>query len=256
MGQAVPCSAATPALRNRRPSLVSFSGIDGSGKSTQVEALQRRLSEAGFRVYLLTFWDDVAVLGRAREFLSHALFKGEQGVGSPDKPVLRRDKDVQSWYMTVARFVLYFLDALRLSVVVAQISAAGEADVVLFDRYLYDELANLNLGNRVSRAFVRLLLKFVPQPDVACLLDADPVRAHERKPEYRLDFVYSNRASYLTLRRFADGIIVIPPLPAEEVTRRVLQETLRRLPANPELESPPILSPVCEAELVHKDRVR
>ncbi|MGA9208113.1 MAG: thymidylate kinase [Terriglobales bacterium] len=191
---------------------------------------------------MLAFWDDVATLARARELLGHVLFRGEQGVGSPGRPVLRRDKDVRSWYMTAARFVLYLLDALRLSAVVAKLSATHDADIIIFDRYLYDELANLDLSNRLSRAYVRLLLKFIPHPKLACLLDADSVLAHKRKPEYCLDFVRSNRASYLALSTFAGGITVIPPLAAEEVTRRVLQEIAQKLPGNPGLVSRDLLT--------------
>jgi len=226
---------ASTTQRNPRPQLVTFSGIDGAGKSTQISAIHSRLSEAGIKVRLLAFWDDVAALAWAREFLSHALFKGEKGVGSPERPVLRRDKNVRSWYMTASRFALYFLDALRLSAVVGGLSVRNDADVVIFDRYLYDELANLDLSNAISRAYVRFLLKLVPHPDFACLLDADPARAHARKPEYGLDFVRSNRASYLALSIFAGGITVIPPLAAEEVTRRVLQAISQRLLGIPRL---------------------
>jgi len=242
MGHAEPGNTPASTTLRRLPPLVSFSGIDGAGKTTQIGFLYRRLSEAGVHVRLLTFWDDVVVLRRAREFLSHALFRGEKGVGSPGKPVLRRDKNVLSWYMTPARFVLYLLDALSLTAVVAKLSATTDADVVIFDRYLYDEFANLNLSNRVSRAYVRLLLQFIPRPDLACLLDADPSRAHERKPEYGLEFVCGNRASYLALSTFAGGITVISPLPAEEVTRRILQQLSEKLPGNPGMVSRDLLT--------------
>jgi len=99
---------------NRRPILVSFSGIDGAGKSTQIDALTARVNEIGLRVLLVTFWDDVARLTRLREASGHTLFRGEKGVGTPTKPVNRRDKNVQSWYMTPVRFFLYFADALSL----------------------------------------------------------------------------------------------------------------------------------------------
>ena len=53
-----------------------------------------------------------SMLTGVREFSGHTLFKGEKGVGSPDKPVNRRDKNVRSWYMTTVRLLLYFLDAM------------------------------------------------------------------------------------------------------------------------------------------------
>lgn len=220
---------AKPIASSRGPYLVSFSGIDGSGKTTQIDAVLAWLRDAGLRVRLLRFWDDIAVLGHLRETMSHTLFKSEKGEGSSDKPVQRRDKNVRTWYMTTARLFLYLLDAARLAWVVATTSRT-DADVVVFDRYLYDELANLDLGNSVARAYTRLLLKLVPRPDIAFLLDADPVQARARKPEYPLDFLYSNRASYLALVALADGMTVIAPLAAEDVTRLVLHELATALP--------------------------
>jgi thymidylate kinase len=207
---------------NAQPRFVSFSGIDGAGKSTQIENLRNRLSELGIRVLLVTFWNDVARLKRIREFSGHALFKGDHGIGTPDKPVNRRDKNVQSWYMTAVRLWLYFLDAVWLSIVVAKTQRSG-ADVVIFDRYLYDELANLSLRNRMARAYVRLLMMLVPQPDISYLLDADPAQARARKPEYPLEFLHTSRWSYLALSQLV-GMKVIAPQPVQDVEREILRE--------------------------------
>jgi thymidylate kinase len=213
---------------NRRPILVSFSGIDGAGKSTQIENLQARLNEAGVHILLITFWNDVARLTRIREVSGHTLFNGDKGVGTPAAPVNRRDKNVQSWYMTAVRLCLYFVDALSLRVVVAK-ALRADADLVIFDRYIYDELANLSLRNGITRAYVRLLLMIVPQPAVRFLLDADPVQACARKPEYPLAFVRNSRASYLALSRLVGGMTIIAPQNLEYVGRQILQEVLEKL---------------------------
>jgi len=208
--------------KESRPLLVSFSGIDGAGKSTQIELLRAHLCAAGFTVRQVAFWDDVAQLTHFRQFTSHACFGSEQGVGTPEKPVNRRDKNVQSWYMTAVRLLLYFVDSISLSVAVAKMRRGG-ADVVIFDRYVYDELANLPLRHPMIRAYVSGLLKLTPSPDIALVLDANPGQARERKPEYPIDFLEKSRAAYLALSELAREITMIAPGEVSEVAERVLQ---------------------------------
>jgi thymidylate kinase len=216
--------------KNRQPTFVSFSGMDGAGKSTQIHSLRTRLTDAGLRVSIVTFWDDVARLTQLREVSGHKLFKGDKGVGSPDAPINRRDKNVRSAPMTAVRYFLYFVDAISLRLVVKK-ALRSDADFIIFDRYAYDELANLNLSNPLARAFVRLVMSFVPKPHVSYLLDADPVAARARKPEYPIDFLYFCRASYMTLSALVGGMAIIPPGSVHEVEREVLQHALRHLPS-------------------------
>src|SRR5438045_1828307 len=136
--------------------VVTFSGIDGAGKSTQIEALQTHLQEIGLRCVLYSFWDDVVALAHFREFMSHKVLKGDKGIGSPDKPIQRRDKNVTSWYTIPVRLIFYLLDALSLGLVLARVPTG--ADVIIFDRYIYDELANLPLQRWFIRLYVRILL--------------------------------------------------------------------------------------------------
>ena len=199
--------------------LVTFSGLDGAGKSTQIEHLRRLLGSEGYSIRQLAFWDDVVVLSRYREGFVHKVYGSERGVGAPGAPVERRDKNVRRWYLNLARYVLYFADAIHLAWVAAQ--ARRQADVVIFDRYIYDEWANLPLSNPVTRYYIRLLRKLVPTPDLAVLLDADPAAARARKPEYPIAFMEDCRQSYKQLALLLGTMTTIPPLPLEEAKRQV-----------------------------------
>ena len=206
--------------------VVTFSGIDGAGKSTQIAALEAWLQRGGLRSNLLTLWDNVVVLRSFREFLSHRAFGGDRGVGSPEKPLHRRDKNVTSWPVIAVRFYLYLADAVNTRRVLRK-AAKGNVDVVIFDRYIYDEVANLP-HRRWARAFTSLLLWIAPRPDIAYVIDADPAAAFARKPEYPLDFVRRNRETYLALSRFAN-LVVIEPSSPEIMELKVKEEFLRRL---------------------------
>lgn len=204
------------------PKLISFSGVDGAGKSTQIEALCAAIQEAGMQFRIVRFWDDVARLVRFREAASVSVFKSDTGVGAPGAPVNRRDKNVRSWYMTCTRLFLYSVDAFSLRNMVRSASRS-DCEVVIFDRFIYDELANLNLKNPLVRIYIRWVLALIRKPDISFVLDADPVQARARKPEYPLEFLYVSRESYLTLSQMIGGITVIAPKPIEEVKREILR---------------------------------
>jgi len=217
--------------------LISFSGVDGSGKSTQIELLCSALQRAGLPVNRLAFWDDVVVGVKYREGFVHKVYKSERGIGAPGKPVNRRDKNMRGWHLTLARHFLYLADAINLRRVVARERRSVPAQenagfgAIILDRYIYDELSNLNLRNPLSRAFVRVVDKLVPQPDLAFLLDADPVAAHARKPEYPVDFMQKCRQSYFELATLLGSITVIPALALPEAIDAVLKIAEQRLAA-------------------------
>ncbi len=211
----------TAQLRHK-PALVSFSGLDGSGKSTQIDNLRSTLTANGLSSELLAFWDNVVVGTRYREGFVHKVYKSEKGIGAPDKPVNRQDKNVRRWYLSLARHGLYLLDAIHLRMVIRRARRSG-VDVVIMDRYIYDELANLPLGNKLTQMFIRFVQWVVPTPDVAYLLDADVEAARARKPEYPVDFMHKCRRWYYQLASILGTMTIIPPLPLEEAKQAVVK---------------------------------
>jgi thymidylate kinase len=201
--------------------IISFSGIDGAGKSTQIQALETWLAEAGIEVSNFSMWDDVVVGARWRQFASRCAFGGDQGVGSPENPLKRRDKNVTSWPLELVRLCLYVADALSLRLRVRRLQRGHNQDVIVFDRYIYDELANLRFQQPFARGVIRLILKIVPNPDLACVIDVVPEIARSRKPEYPLEFLQRNRQAYFRLQEFAKDLRVIENSTVEETAKKI-----------------------------------
>jgi thymidylate kinase len=138
-----------------------------------------------------------------RSGFSRKVLQSDGNVGSPDKPANRNDKNTRSFPLLVGRSLLHLLDVSRLRKIVRRERASGSGGVIIFDRYIYDQLAALPMRHWLARAYARLVLTLAPHTDVSYLLDAVPEEARARKPEYPIDFMRQYRSSYLELRQFA-----------------------------------------------------
>ena len=143
-------------------------------------------------------------------------------IGAPGKPAKRNDKNTQRWYLTIPRAMLFLTDAINLRRVYTR-ARKSNRDVIVFDRYIYDQLATLPLEKAWARAYARLLLKIAPRPDVGYLLDAVPEAALARKPEYPLDFLHKYRNTYLRLRDLS-GMALIDPATPDEVHAAITEK--------------------------------
>jgi len=207
---------------------ITFSGIDGSGKSTQIGILQSELTQLGLSSVVYSFWDDIVALRRTREALSANFFKGDTGVGSPEHPINRKDKNVRSWYANLARLLFYLLDVINLNLFVRRLRK--KADVVIFDRYIYDELANLTLRSWWTRGYAFVLIHISPRPMISYIVDAQPEVARARKPEYPLDFLRRNREAYIDLSRSETHFTVVGPGTVEAISCEIIHSMSKVLP--------------------------
>jgi len=71
----------------------------------------------------------------------------------------------------------------------------------------------------------------MPWPDVAYLLDADPVAAYARKPEYPVEFMKKCRRAYFDLAAILRTMTIIPALALPEAKLAVLKAAERELAA-------------------------
>jgi thymidylate kinase len=201
----------------RRGAVVAFSGLDGSGKSTQVRLLMAALSDVGvgassYRRPLVASRPAQALRRIAKRVISagHAPIQTAVDSAAPARrwdpnPITKRLRErstiaTRMWATFVALSIAghYRLAALRGS------KARG---VVIFDRYQLDAIAQLDFlyGRGDQLAFERWLVRFLTaRPSQAYLLDVPAERAYKRK-ELQYDRSELTQQAEL-LRRHAVGL--------------------------------------------------
>lgn len=177
--------------RPRRPRIVAFSGIDGSGKSTQARALASSLGRLGYDVELA--WAPLGsskllraiflpirnALGHLRGL--HAEARDDSGLVPNAGSVLREKSPLAhgAWSTLIA-----LTNGLFHARTIARASASGR--VVIFDRYVLDSLVRLRFlygrerSYRAQDAIVRLLS---PAPLGSFFLDVDARESLTRKDD-------------------------------------------------------------------------
>ena len=226
-----------------RGHLVTFSGLDGAGKSSQAEALRQTLEQLGWEVTMqwvrlewTTLWENrwLGILGwpaRTALGLITKLRRSSDGGGSATltpTEVRQRSGFVANVWVTV--------------VALAHGSAQRRetrphlrpGTIVICDRYTLDAAAHLRFRYGESRPFrfqIGLMRRLSPAPLRAYFVDVPAETAHSRKAEqYSLDDLgrqarlYREEAPRLGVRR-VDG-----EGPREELCAEIAEEVWRALP--------------------------
>lgn len=215
----------------RKRFLITFSGIDGSGKSSQVVSLQSTLSLrrlpvvrawAGNKPILsYPFLALVRLLGLTRR-------KKIQGLIFVQRDIRRNRAIARLWPLILA---LDFVPKALVSVAVP----LRRGKIVICDRYVYDFIAELTEDGLLSTKGKTILMNLLPRPDLAFLMDVDtelawkraliPGRAREQ-PIYDLA---GRRRAYLQLSKEIGMTVVNGARDSNQNRSLILKETLDRL---------------------------
>jgi thymidylate kinase len=228
--------------------LVSFSGLDGAGKSSQAEALQQTLERLGFdvavqwtRLEWTTLWENrwlgvlgwparatLALLSRLRRTAGASAARAGEAA-RPLEPSALRERSALISHVWVAIVALAHAAAQRRET--RGHLRAGK--IVICDRYTLDTAVHLRFryGERRNYRFqTGLVDRLSPRPIATYLLDVPATTAHARKAEQyslkdleRQAILYGEEWSRLRVRRL-DG-----ELPRAQLCAEIATEVWRAL---------------------------
>lgn len=173
--------------------LITISGLDGSGKSTQIEMLKTYLEAQGKKV----FYFHAIEFGMAKKITDFRLkyclicrLLNSCKTSNPHKSVTKAN-----FLQIILRRIFLMIDLWRFKSLRAKLQKDGY-DYILSDRYFHDTVVNIYFL-RGSDKKIRCEDKVV-RPDAAIYLDADSenIMSRERKPDQGVEYLQKKKEIY------------------------------------------------------------
>ncbi|HVH69051.1 MAG TPA: hypothetical protein VM716_14375 [Gemmatimonadales bacterium] len=220
--------------------LITFSGLDGAGKSTLIERLKTALERQDRRVAVFHINDHVglyAYLRVLRDRISGAP-AGNGGAGGPppgngERPgaahglrgAYRRIRNAILWNKPLRRLI-YPLDLLVFLGYRFYVETLRNR-VLVMDRYFYDTLVDVAYDR--AWGWLRLLQRITPTPDLAVFLDITPEESFARKGEYSVPYLQRRALAYREVFKHVPRVVALPNSDFDATARTLEGLALERL---------------------------
>ncbi|RIK81432.1 hypothetical protein DCC62_02255 [candidate division KSB1 bacterium] len=189
--------------------LITFSGMVGSGKSKNAQNTLLLLQEFGhaphyLRFRMLGWWQLFNPPSRAPWQM-----REESSSEKPPRPLMmgsRKRRLGLDKRLTTLVFVGYLLRILRFRI---YRFLYHRHDLLVLNRYFYDNLAQFRAVNAREQKYLRLLLDAIPKPDLAFLMVVRPETALQRRASYHRHELQQLAENYARIQKQISRLMVI-----------------------------------------------
>jgi dTMP kinase len=190
--------------------LIVFCGLDGSGKTTQIQLLEKKLSSYGLSSVLTRQPTDFVRKSK--------IFRTFHDQADHDA------YDYRALSLIAAGDRIQHSNREILPVLL-------DGQIVISDRYFYSCLANLRARGYAYDRWIYEIAQFIPKPDVVFFMDIDVdmalmrVRSREDERDKYVDkeLQYLLRVEYLQIAQDNNGIVLSAYEPPEVLAEKVFQ---------------------------------
>ncbi len=203
--------------------LVTFSGMVGSGKTTNAKKTLRWLCAQGYAPYYLRFrfitwrsvWRTPAIAPWRERENSNSTRKSQTGASDEARPTETHKR------LTFALFLGYLLRIAQFRLFMWR---HHRSHLIVLNRYFYDSFMHYRCEAPREQKYLRWLVRATPQPDLAILLVVRPETAQRRRPAYAFEFLRQLSENTAQLQNLAPHIRVVATDNLSMVDRQVEKE--------------------------------
>ncbi|MGH7526050.1 MAG: hypothetical protein ACREMX_05055 [Gemmatimonadales bacterium] len=198
--------------------LITFSGLDGSGKSTLIRSLRAALEASNTAVVVCHMNHDIGIFAAVQALRNRLIGSAPSpGHARAGNSRWQRLRHAVIWNKPCRR-VLYLADLLVFVVFRFRVERRRDS-VLLMDRYFYDTLVDV-AGPR-GWTWARLLARITPTPHLAVLLDATPEVAFARKGEFSVEYLARRSLAYKRVFGWVRSTLILDAADLDGSTREL-----------------------------------